>query len=141
MECYLLTICRSSSLDRDSNNFSLMHLVESIQVPEDVLGKPIPLEMHAYYISTDDELNQDYEFRIVWRCDDGRETPGEINTRTLWRADAAALKRLALFVGAPTCCRSCAVRGALRAPDHHGERRTCPPPSTPRSTSQSTAPS
>ncbi|MBX3230474.1 MAG: hypothetical protein KIT84_02925 [Labilithrix sp.] len=57
----------------------MTQLIESLQVPEDALGQPIPVEMHMYFEVTDDELHRDFEMRILWRRDDGAETPGEVH--------------------------------------------------------------
>lgn len=70
-DCYLLAICESSSLSKDTNNYSLFNLIENIHLETDKAlpqnGEiPIPMQTHAYWFFSDDELNKDYEFRFVF---------------------------------------------------------------------------
>ncbi len=65
--CYLLAVCAGSSLDRDTNGFSLFNLVEDIQLnirPDLDSDQTLPLETHHYWTFQPAELNQQFEIRL-----------------------------------------------------------------------------
>ena len=76
IDCYFLAVCRASSLDRDTNNFSVTHLIEEVQIPAEALGQIFPFELHFYVQVGEELIGKSAEFRIVWREQGGRETPG-----------------------------------------------------------------
>lgn len=79
--CYLLVACGGSSLDQNSNNFSLFNLVEQVNVPPNTPPPDkglIPLEIHAYWRVGTEEVGNDYEARFVLVAESGLETPSEI---------------------------------------------------------------
>jgi hypothetical protein len=67
--CYLLAVAFASALDRDSNNWSLFNLTEQVQLPPDAPppgpSVGLPLEIHCYWLFSDAELNQDFEWRLI----------------------------------------------------------------------------
>lgn len=69
-ECYLIAVSVGSSLDRDTNNWSLFGLTEQIRLPEDTPlladGDAIlPLEVHIYWQFAPKEVGQTLEFRLI----------------------------------------------------------------------------
>jgi hypothetical protein len=75
--CYFLCASRGSSLDQHSNNVSLFNLVEQITVPPGMAaarGGVIPIEVHAYFQLGADELNRQFELRMVLHAETGLET-------------------------------------------------------------------
>lgn len=79
IECYLIAVCRASAIDRDTNNFSLFHVVEAVQIPPSVLGQVVPLEVHFYLETAASDVGREIEVRIVWCAEGGVETPGELH--------------------------------------------------------------
>ena len=78
--CYFLSVCAGSSVDQQSNNVTLFNLVEQINVPPGAPPPPrgiIPLEVHAYYHLTPDEVGSSFEIRFVMVAPSGLETPSE----------------------------------------------------------------
>lgn len=75
--CYLLIICSSSSVDRQTNNASLFNLVERISVRPDYLGREqaVPLEVHSYWQLQQPETVRPMEIRWVVVAQSGLETP------------------------------------------------------------------
>ena len=67
-ECYLLALAQSSSLDAETNNFSLFGLIEEVAVPGP--NAFLPLEFHAYWKFAPEELNVAFEIRL--RLTDGK---------------------------------------------------------------------
>jgi hypothetical protein len=71
--CYLLAVAEGSSLDQDTNTFSLFRLLETVTVHvTEESSEPIglPLEVHAYWMFSEEEQNREYEFRLVLEDDD-----------------------------------------------------------------------
>jgi len=70
-ECYLLAVARTSSLDSATNNWSLFNLVEQMQVLADQVGITkqftLPLEVHVYWQLSSEEINREFQFRLVAR--------------------------------------------------------------------------
>jgi hypothetical protein len=62
--CYLIAVAQGSSLDSSSNNWSLFTLVEEIKVPD--FPCLLPMEFHTYWQFAPDELNVDFEIRLVF---------------------------------------------------------------------------
>lgn len=68
--CYLLVLSKSSSLDRQTNSWSLFTLVEQIQLggltkDEVVDGAPVlPYEVHAHWEFAEEELGTPFECQI-----------------------------------------------------------------------------
>jgi len=83
--CYLLAIALGSSLDQQSNNITLFNLVEQVNVPPGVsrgTRNLIPLEIHAYFRLTGDELRQPFEVRYVLVARTGLETYSDVTVLT-----------------------------------------------------------
>ncbi len=83
--CYLLAIALGSSLDQQSNNITLFNLVEQVNVPPRVSRSArslIPLEIHAYFRLTGDELRQPFEVRYVLVARTGLETYSDVTVLT-----------------------------------------------------------
>ena len=79
--CYLLTCCGGSALDQQSNNFSLFNLVEQVNVPANAPHPPkglLPLEVHAYWQLSQQEVGREFEVRYVLVAATGLETPSEV---------------------------------------------------------------
>ncbi|MEZ4225994.1 MAG: hypothetical protein R3B13_33915 [Polyangiaceae bacterium] len=75
--CYLLTLCSGSSLDQQSNNVTLFNLVEQINVPPGAPPPPggaIPLEVHAYFLVSGEEVGKEFEARVALVGTTGLET-------------------------------------------------------------------
>lgn len=68
--CYLIALCAGSSLDRDTNSFSLFSLIDELAAPE---GGVYPLEFHTYWELEPEELNQAFEFKVYVEDAGGRE--------------------------------------------------------------------
>lgn len=82
-QCYFLAVCAGSSVDQHSNNVTLFNLVEHIGVPPGAPPPPkgvIPLEVHAYFHVTPDEVGQPFEVRFVMVAASGLETPSDVFT-------------------------------------------------------------
>ena len=79
--CYLLAVSKGSSLDGGTNNYSLFSLSTRVrfEIPEPPAGKPpsgtapivLPLEVHAYWEFSPQELNGEFEWRMVFVTGDG----------------------------------------------------------------------
>lgn len=67
---YLVAVCENSAVDQRTNNFSLFHLIEQIQVPR--AGVMVGMEVHAYYEFTEAERGRPYEVRIRIDDENGR---------------------------------------------------------------------
>jgi hypothetical protein len=81
-QLYLITVCAASSLDQHSNNVSLFNLVEQLNVPPAAPPPPgglVPLEMHAYFVLSPDELGRTFDVRFAMIASgSGLETFSEI---------------------------------------------------------------
>jgi hypothetical protein len=80
-KCYLVAVSGGSSLDQHSNNITLFNLVEQLNFPKQALpqaGALLPLELHAYFQLSANELNQRFELRFVLVGTTGLETPTEV---------------------------------------------------------------
>jgi len=77
-DCYLLAVVERSSIDRDTNNFSLYNLIETVQLkgteqtPEG--GRALlPLELHAYWLLEDADLGREFQWRFVAVGEEGEQ--------------------------------------------------------------------
>jgi hypothetical protein len=77
IRCYLLALCRASSLDAETSNFSLFSLVEAIQMVPFVPRAIVPIEVHAYFEAENEDVGTECEMRGVWISETGVETVGE----------------------------------------------------------------
>ena len=83
--CYLLAVTVGSSLDQQSNNVSLFNLVEQVNIPPGAPRPPrglIPLEVHAYFRLSADDMNQPFEVRYALVARTGLETFSDVFTYT-----------------------------------------------------------
>ena len=78
--CYLLAVCTSSSIDKDSNSTSLFNLVESAQLTAFIPGDLIQLQVHMGLEATPDDIGKEVETRIIWVAESGEETVSEPHT-------------------------------------------------------------
>ncbi len=67
--CYFLALASDSSLDRDTNNFSLFKLTEEMQIT--ISGTPpqgpvLPIELHAYWMFEPGEIGRSFEFQFLF---------------------------------------------------------------------------
>lgn len=62
-KCYLIAVCRQSSLDAVTNNYSLFGLVEQVQPP--MFPFPIPFEVHVYMEFEPREFEVEHEVRVT----------------------------------------------------------------------------
>lgn len=84
-QCYLLGISAGSSLDQQSNNVSLFNLVEQVNVPPGAPPPPnnlLPLELHAYFRLSPEELGKTLEMRFALVAPSGLETLSEVVRHT-----------------------------------------------------------
>jgi hypothetical protein len=84
-QCYLLGISAGSSLDQQSNNVSLFNLVEQVNVPPGAPPPPnnlLPLELHAYFRLSPEELGKTLEMRFALLAPSGLETLSEVVRHT-----------------------------------------------------------
>jgi hypothetical protein len=74
--CYLLAVCSGSSLDQQSNNVTLFNMVEQLNLRPGVEPPRglIPLEIHAYFELTPEEVGFEFEIRFCMVADTGLET-------------------------------------------------------------------
>lgn len=86
-ENYLLAIAAGSSLDVSTNNYSLFSLIEQVGVLR--LPAPLPFEIHTYWQFSPEEVDNDFELRVVLIAPDGGEQTG----RTIdLRSDSARVR-------------------------------------------------
>lgn len=84
-QCYLLGISAGSSLDQQSNNVSLFNLVEQVNVPPGAPPPPnnlLPLEIHAYFRLSPEDLGKVVEMRFALVAPSGLETMSEVVRHT-----------------------------------------------------------
>jgi hypothetical protein len=73
----MLTVCGGSSLDQHSNNVTLFNLVEQVNVPAGASPPPrrtLPLEVHAYFVLSPEEVRHTFEVRFAMVASSGLET-------------------------------------------------------------------
>ena len=77
--CYLLAVCRSSSIDQVSNNLSLFTMIEQLEaaresIPSEALSSLAPevrpsvvfdTELHICWLFTEEELGRPFVIRYV----------------------------------------------------------------------------
>jgi hypothetical protein len=73
--CYLYTIAERSALDSSSNNFTLFSLVEQVQVNQ--FPVTLPFEIHSYWKFAPDEINVDFQLRIILVSSTGDEVSSD----------------------------------------------------------------
>jgi hypothetical protein len=68
-ECYLFAVCESSTLDKETNNWSLFNLINGIELkaaaPPQGSEIILPLELHTHWRFTDAEIGETFYWRIV----------------------------------------------------------------------------
>lgn len=69
--CYFLALAAGSSLDQETNTWSLFTLIENLQVPKVPID--LPLETHLFWVFTPAELDMSFEGRLVIFSSSGRE--------------------------------------------------------------------
>ena len=74
---YLLALASGSALDQRSNNTSLFNLVETVTVPEELLGRPLPIQMHFYMRLASEAQGRKFEMRLVRVAPDEAVDAGE----------------------------------------------------------------
>lgn len=80
-QCYLLGLSAGSSLDQQSNNVTLFNLVEQVNVPPGSPPPPnnlLPLEIHAYFRLSAEEVGSSIEMRFALVAPSGLETLSEV---------------------------------------------------------------
>lgn len=60
---YLIAVSADYALDQRTNNFSLFHLIEQIEVRQVPLD--LPLDVHLHYEFTETERGRPFQIRIV----------------------------------------------------------------------------
>lgn len=63
--CYLCALSWNSSIDRDTNNMSIFHLIEHTQLRTSDVPGFLPFQVHHYWEFEESERGQDYQFRTV----------------------------------------------------------------------------
>jgi hypothetical protein len=79
--CYLLTVCGGSSLDQYSNNVTLFNLVEQVNLPPGYVPpaqRAMPLEVHAYFLVSANEIGHPFEIRFAMVASSGLETVSDV---------------------------------------------------------------
>lgn len=67
---YLIAVSQDFSLDGRTNNFSLYHLIEQLQIAQ--VPIEVPLNVHLYYEFEERERGEPYEVRLRIEAEDGR---------------------------------------------------------------------
>jgi hypothetical protein len=67
--CYLLAPCTLSVIDGETNTFTLINLLEDVQVTR-LPGAPpgaalLPFQLHAYLLFAPDEMSFEYQIRFT----------------------------------------------------------------------------
>jgi len=65
LRCYLLALASGSSVDQLTNNFSVFNLVEQLNVAESALGTEVPIEVHIYWLVSQQARETEIEIRVV----------------------------------------------------------------------------
>lgn len=80
-ECYLMTVCASSSLDESSKNFSLFNLIEEVRVVSPTLRdqawQRTTFELHTYFRFDAGEVASEFDVRVRYLRDDTVVATGE----------------------------------------------------------------
>lgn len=74
--CYLFAIAHLSSVDRETDNFSLYQIIERIGVES--LPALLPLQAHVFFAFEPDEYDRDYELRFVFAAPSAPEIEGMV---------------------------------------------------------------
>ena len=140
--CYMLALCRQSSIDEDTKMLSLFMLVDRVMVPELGPGVGVQVEAHLQFILPPEEVGVPLVVRIVWRHQDGTETYG-LEMPFQSTAPRMRLRAMGLVLPARTGQYDLFVESAL-AEDHVWHRSNAtwpfevsivdPPPSNPSPT-------
>jgi hypothetical protein len=96
---YLLAVSSGSSVDRDTANVSLFHLIEQVELPELPPNLRLQLELHAYWEVAPDELGAELECRFLLTRD-GRPA-GEPSPPIRFRPDAPRVHARAIGLPVP----------------------------------------
>lgn len=67
---YFIAVSQDFALDGRTNNFSLFHLIEQLQVAQ--LPIDVPLDVHLYYEFTERERGEPHEVRLRIEAEGGR---------------------------------------------------------------------
>lgn len=67
---YLITVCDGSSLDRETNNWSLFNIIEEVHIDKEEMDAAehkliAPAEVHVQLAGEAAELERNYEVRVV----------------------------------------------------------------------------
>lgn len=102
MRCYFVTMCLSSSLDRETNSFSLFNIVEELQVAPFEPGAAIQVSAHIYFETEPEDVGKSLESRTVWISDVGVETPSvTVNPIPVASSDRVRVRTRSLFMRLP----------------------------------------
>lgn len=72
----MLTVCRTSSIDKDTNRMSLFLMVEELRFTAETRPEALGFEVHTHWLCSDDAIGHEFEFRVVREAPDGSEEPG-----------------------------------------------------------------
>jgi hypothetical protein len=75
-ECYLLSVCQASALDQYSSRWTLFGLIEALKIEAEAPptlenAVMLPAEVHGYWCFDQEEVNTDFEWRLVTCTSEG----------------------------------------------------------------------
>lgn len=82
-DCYLIAVSHGSALDEYTNNWSLFTLTEHIKltpqkpIPEGAKVS-LPLEVHVFWLFSEEEFGQEFEWRMVFEGCNGERHWDEV---------------------------------------------------------------
>lgn len=77
IRCYLIAMCRWSSIDEETRTLSLFNIVEDMQVAPFAPRAIVQVELHTHFICDPGDVGTELEVRHVWTSENGEETVGQ----------------------------------------------------------------
>ncbi len=79
-DCYFIAVTRSSSLDRDTNTWSLFTLVENLNIQGDFAYEEDEatvfsfVELHTFWLIEPHEFDKEFQIRVVFVTEQGKKS-------------------------------------------------------------------